>query len=72
MLKYRDFTPEQKLALKHSVMESVKKSGQENLAKYLLDVYHHLEEEQKNKKGKHGRRRKVSVYELDVTSQNKK
>jgi 1,2-diacylglycerol 3-alpha-glucosyltransferase len=72
MLKYRDFTPEQKLALKHSVIESVKKSGQENLAKYLLDVYHHLEEEQKNKKGKHGRRRKVSVYELDVTSQNKK
>ena len=31
----------------------------------LLDT---LEEEQQQKKGRHGRKRKVSVYELDVSS----
>lgn len=67
MLKYKNASKEQKLALKHSVMESVKKSGQENLAKYLLDVYQHLEEEHKTKQDeKSGKKRKLSIIELNV------
>ena len=54
------------MALRHSVIESVKKSGQENLAKYLLDVYHHLEENSEHERKHHGRKRKLSVYELNV------
>lgn len=54
---YRDYTDEQKNVLRHSVMQSVRKSGQENLANYLLDVYTHLEATKKHKKH-------VSIFEL--------
>lgn len=66
MLKYKSLSDEKKLALRHSVIESVKKSGQENLAHYLLDVYHHLEVENENHSKRHGKKRKLSVFELDV------
>lgn len=66
MLKYQRLPSDAKLALRHSVIESVKKSGQENLAKYLLDVYHHLEENSEHERKHHGRKRKLSVYELNV------
>jgi 1,2-diacylglycerol 3-alpha-glucosyltransferase len=59
MKSYRDKSPEEKLTLKHSVIDSVKKSGQENLANYLLEVYRHTEEENNRKK-----RRRLSIFEL--------
>lgn len=60
MKSYRDKSPEEKLALKQSVIDSVKKSGQENLANYLLEVYRHLEEENNQKK-----RKRPSIFELN-------
>ena len=60
MKSYRYKSPEEKLALKQSVIDSVKKSGQENLANYLLEVYRHLEEENNQKK-----RKRPSIFELN-------
>lgn len=60
MLDYQKKSEDEKKILKHSVIESVKKSGQETLAKYLLEVYNHLDQEnhKKNKKG-------PAVYEIN-------
>ncbi len=67
MKKYRDLDDEQKLIFKHSVMESVKKSGQENLANYLLDVYNHLEESNQEKRGK----KHPSIFEINYFKNKK-
>ena len=37
--QYQKKTPEEKRILEHSVRESVKQAGSENLANYLLNVY---------------------------------
>lgn len=67
ILMYKVFSDDQKLALKHSVIESVKKSGQENLANYLLDVYTHLDETNRKKKNK----KPPSIFELNYFHEKK-
>lgn len=49
IIAYKNMSDEEKHILKCSVIESVKKSGQENLANYLLDVYTHLDNNKENK-----------------------
>lgn len=57
MQRYRDLDIEHKTSFRNSVMQSVKKSGQENLAAYLLNVYTHIEKV----KSLH---RHVSIFEI--------
>lgn len=64
MLNYKNMSSEEKHILKCSVIESVKKSGQENLANYLLDVYTHLDNKPDKKHPK--------IFELELTSRGKK
>lgn len=64
MLIYKNMSDEEKHILRCSVIESVKKSGQENLANYLLDVYTHLDNKQNKKHPK--------IFELELTSRNRK
>lgn len=49
IIAYKNLSDEDKHILRCSVIESVKKSGQENLANYLLDVYTHLNKNKPNK-----------------------
>ncbi len=64
ILNYKNMSSEEKHILKCSVIESVKKSGQENLANYLLDVYTHLDNKPDKKHPK--------IFELELTSRGKK
>ena len=66
MLKYKNLPDEDKKILRHSVIESVKKSGQENLANYLLEVYTHLEQENKKKNKK-----RPSIFEVNYFNNGK-
>lgn len=61
MKEWKNRPDEEKQILRNSVMESVKKSGQENLANYLLDVYTHLENTNHKKK-----RKRPRVFELHL------
>lgn len=60
IIYYKNLSDEDKNILKCSVIESVKKSGQENLANYLLDVYTHLCNTKSNKKH-------PKIFELEIT-----
>lgn len=71
LLEYKHYPPEKKLAVKHSVIDSVKKSGQENLAKYLLTLYEHLTHEQKHDSDDRWNNRKIAVYEMKLFRQKK-
>lgn len=65
MLDYKNMSDEDKHILKCSVIESVKKSGQENLANYLLDVYNHLDSNKTDKKH-------PKIFELELITRTKK
>ncbi len=57
MCRYRDLSVQKKQALSYSVQQSVKKSGQQNLANYLLDVYQYIEQNKKHTK-------RIPIFEL--------
>ncbi len=59
MLEYKNMPEEDKLAFKYSVIESVKKSGQDTLAKYLLEIYERLEADKGD-----GKKRKTHILEV--------
>ena len=47
--KIRDMTPDKKLELAENVKQSVKNSGAEDLARYIVDIYNNINITKSNK-----------------------